>query len=193
MTTGWRQGVLRGDGRPAAGRGLVVKLGGSLLTRHDWTHEVPRLLGSLTGPCLVVVGGGPLVDGLREIDRAAPAPAAVVHRVAIDCMAVTARVVAAALAVPLVVDHDAEAVAVLDPPAWLEREDRLARLPVGWQVTSDSIAAVVAAESGRGLLLVKSVPPPEQDLLAIAAAGWVDAWFPTAARPVATIGWAAPG
>jgi hypothetical protein len=63
-------------------------------------------------------------------------------------------------------------------------------------VTSDSIAARVAAEAAAGLLLVKSVPPPPYPggphlLAALAAAGWVDGHFPEAAAGLGEIGWAA--
>ena len=60
--------------------------------------------------------------------------------------------------------------------------------------TSDSIAALVATETNRGLLLAKRAPPPEgdHDLERLAAAGWVDAHFPAAAATVATISWSAP-
>jgi hypothetical protein len=66
-------------------------------------------------------------------------------------------------------------------------------------VTSDSLAAVVAAAGGAALLLVKSVPPPAHEaslgpvgFAPLAAQGWVDGWFPTAAAAVTRIGWAAP-
>jgi len=66
-------------------------------------------------------------------------------------------------------------------------------------VTSDSLAAVVAATVAGDLLLVKSIPPPLSQgaaaalsLESLAALGWVDGWFPEAAARVARIGWAAP-
>jgi len=190
--TAWRRGTFRGSGD--AGRPLVVKLGGSLLARPAWARDVASLLDELAPPRLLVVGGGPIVDGLRAIDRAAPQAPVLVHRLAIDCMGHTARLVAAALDAPLV-DRPADrggATAVLDAPRWLEHDGRLERLPVGWHVTSDSIAALVAATHAAGLLLVKSVPPPCDDMTGAASAGWVDGHFPTAARELPWIGWAAP-
>jgi aspartokinase-like uncharacterized kinase len=192
MSTAWRRGTFRtasGDTAP-----LVVKLGGSLLVRDGWAHDVAELFASLSGPLVIVVGGGPLVEALRAIDRAEPAPTDLTHRLAIECMGHTARLVAAALGMPLVAECDAvnRAPVVLDAPAWLGGAGRLPALPVGWHVTSDSIAASVAAEHGLPLLLVKSVPPPHDELDRIAAAGWVDEWFPTAARPLVNISWAAP-
>lgn len=189
--SGWRRGTLRGGG--AACRPLVVKLGGSLLVRPAWDRDVARLLDGIPAPRLLVVGGGPLVDGLRAVDGAVPLPPALVHRLAIDCMGQTARLVAAALDIPLVAEPGADGppTAVLDAPRWLDHAGRLARLPVGWEVTSDSIAALVAATHAAGLLLAKSVAPPHDDVDQAAAAGWVDDHFPTAARDLAWIGWAA--
>lgn len=192
MSSAWRRGALRtGAGETTP---LVVKLGGSLLVRDGWAHDVADLLASLSGPLVIVVGGGPLVDALRAIDRAEPAPTVLMHRLAIECMGHTTRLAAAALGVPLVAECGAvnRATVVLDAPAWLGAAGRLAALPVGWHVTSDSIAAFVAVEHGLPLLLVKSVPPPHDELERLAAAGWLDEWFPTAARPLTNISWAAP-
>lgn len=193
MSTSWNYGQLRDGAAPRTGP-LVVKLGGSILRRRGWPREVADLIGGLPGPRVIVVGGGPLVDGLRAIDATAPQPADLVHRLAIECMGLTARLVAAALGHPLVAGCGTidTSTAVLDVPAWLNADDRHEQLPVGWQVTSDSIAAFVAAMSGCSLLLVKSVAPPHDDVDRLAQSGWVDACFPTAARPLARIGWTAP-
>ena len=194
MTTTWRRGPLRDHGGAAESRPLIVKIGGSLLGRTGWADEVRALVAALPAPRVLIVGGGAIVDGLRTIDAAEPQPADVVHRLAIDCMGVTARLVAATLCAPLVTEATGSSpTAVLDAPAWLAHAGRFDRLPVGWHVTSDSIAAIVAAELDAALLLVKSVAPPHDDIERLAAHGWVDAWFPTAARGLAHVAWAAPG
>ena len=92
---------------------------------------------------------------------------------------------------------DDGSVTVLDTPAWLAVGSQAASLPVGWQVTSDSIAALVAVEHNGSLLLAKSAPPPPcpdgvDHLSTLARAGWVDEHFPIAAAPLATIEWATP-
>ena len=189
----WRRGTLRAGPTPPAG--MVVKVGGSLLDLQSWPERLAELIGCLDFEPLAplfVVGGGRVVDGLRELDAARPRPPALMHDLAIDAMSLTARIVADALGMPVV--SQATATGVLDAATWLRSTGRAARLPAGWHVTSDSIAALVAAETGRGLLLAKRTPPPEggYDLERIAAAGWVDAHFPVAAATVATITWTAP-
>jgi aspartokinase-like uncharacterized kinase len=204
MTRDWRRGVIRGRDAAAEPRQapLVIKLGGSLLDRPAWPAELIDLLAMTPLPAVLVVGGGRLVDALRRIDATSPRPAEVMHRLAIDALGLTARLVASAVGLPLVTSPAPDPaaagprVAVLDTPAWLTAAGppaRLARLPVGWHVTSDSIAAVVAAEMGRRLMLVKSVPPPcpGDDLPALASAGWIDGYFPEAAASLDAIGWAA--
>lgn len=195
----WRRGSIR---RPAAAAPspaplLVLKVGGSLLSRPDW----PGLLGPLVdtlggGACCIVVGGGAVVDGLRLLDRAVPQTPQLMHELAIDAMRLTARMVAVAVGLPLAAaPPDSRAAAVLDVPAWLRVDARAAALPVGWHVTSDSIAARVAVEHGGSLVLAKSVSPPPcpaDDLSALARAGWVDGHFPVAAASLETIEWVAP-
>jgi aspartokinase-like uncharacterized kinase len=142
------------------------------------------------------MGGGAVVEGLREFDRAVPQSPQLMHDLAIDAMRLTARLVAAAMSLPLVATPpDDGNVAVLDVPTWLAVGSRAATLPVGWQVTSDAIAAMVAVEHRGSLLLAKSVPPPpcpDDHLASLARAGWVDEHFPVAAGALITIEWVAP-
>lgn len=192
MTIAWEHGPIRaGSESPCGGR--VIKFGGSLLRRGGWSAALRALVGQVVAPTTIVVGGGGLVDGLRAIDAAHPLPAALAHRLAIDAMGLTARLVADATGFSLTAEPAAgAAVVVLDAPAWLAVGTRLADLPVGWHVTSDSIAAAVAAAYGAALWLAKSEPPPAGDLECLARAGWVDDYFPLAAAPLGRIEWAAP-
>lgn len=191
MTARWQEGTIRGASASAGRPHVVVKIGGSLLGRSNWPADLAALLATCQRP-LVVVGGGPVVDGLRSIDTASPGPPELMHRLAIEAMTLTARLVADCLRLPLV-RLAGTGGGVLDVAAWLPTAG--VELPVGWHVTSDSIAAVVAAHTERGLLLAKSVRPPHEgeNLDRLAAAGWVDPWFPRTAAGLARIGWAAPG
>jgi len=196
MSLTWTCGVLRSTGCPAPRE--VIKLGGSLLTMPDWPTHVAELVEERAAmrPVLVVVGGGAIVDGLRTIDAAARQDARLIHRLAIELMGTTARLVAEALAVPIVMEPARTSAAVLDAARWLAGDDRLARLPVGWDVTSDSIAADVAVVTGADLLLAKRVPPPEsfpdERIESLMRSGWIDAHFATVAAGLPHIAWAAP-
>jgi len=200
MSSHWQEGVLRG---PAAAEPavipLVIKVGGSVLARPEWPAELIALIGQVARPRLLVVGGGRIVDALRGIDATTPRSPEIMHRLAIDALGLSARLVSDVLGLPLTAAPLPDArLAVLDVPAWLDAGDaersRFARLPVGWHVTSDSIAALVATVHDARLLLAKSAPPPaaETDLIRLAESGWVDGYFPTAAAPVGSIAWAAP-
>jgi aspartokinase-like uncharacterized kinase len=194
------RGVVAGPAAP-----LVVRFGGSLLERADWPElaaslfDGPTFVGAVGGTRTIVVGGGSVVEGLRSIDRTRPVDPRLSHRLAIDGMGITARLVASRLGLPLVT-RPIDRHAVLDMAGWLAAEAaRSEGIPAAWSVTSDSLAAVVAAAHGGDLLLVKSVPPPLPEgasgppsLESLAASGWVDGWFPEAAARVARIGWAAP-
>ena len=202
----WRRGVIRLQrGRQTVNGPLVMKLGGSLLQLSGWPSLVRELVDSPGQRAItIVVGGGPVVDGLRAADAAASLPGedwnGLLHGLAIDGMRLTARLVAGAVGLPLAEEPPAEArggPVVLDAPAWLSHGDRLGSLPAGWQVTSDSIAALVAAVVGCELMLAKRVPPPPcpadgRLLESLSAAGWVDDHFPVAAAGLPAISWAAP-
>jgi len=196
MRSTWTCGTLRSTGGPSPRE--VLKLGGSLLAMPDWPTHVAALVQERAAerPVLLVVGGGAIVDGLRTIDAAARQDGRLIHHLAIELMGTTARLVADAIAVPLLMEPARASTAVLDAPRWLGCDERLARLPVGWDVTSDSIAAHVAAVTGADLLLAKRVPPPDSTgddrFEALARCGWIDGGFPRAAAGLARIAWAAP-
>lgn len=200
---GWDSGILVGGTGGDRGA-LVVRFGGSLLERADWPELAESLLrpfpGSGPGTSrTLVVGGGGVVEGLRAIDRRRRVDQRLAHRLAIDGMGITARLVATTLGLPLVTSPGVGE-AVLDMAGWLAADRKRAdAIPATWEVTSDSLAAVVAAAHACDLLLAKSVPPPRPptadhaaSLAELSALGWVDGWFPRAAGGVARIGWAAP-
>lgn len=200
-STSWQHGAIRRRSPgTTASTPLVIKVGGSLLGLFTWPRLVGDLVREAVGDrnCLLVVGGGAVVESLRSSDAKRPLPPERMHRAAIDVMGATGWLVARLLGMPLVVEPASQAIrdpAVLDVPAWLGCENRLERLPVGWDVTSDSIAAHVAASQGGGLLLAKSVPPPvvgEDACEQLADRGWIDRYFPRAAEPLDEIAWACP-
>jgi hypothetical protein len=126
---------------------LVVKLGGSL---HHRVPDIVPLLCKSERPLLVIPGGGLFADAVRQEQVADDAA----HWMAIAGMDQYAWIIAShgmrttdILAVP-------ETTAVFLPYISMRQRDPL---PHSWDVTSDSIAAWIAAELGIELLVLKSV------------------------------------
>ncbi len=180
----------------------VVKLGGSLL---DLPDLVPRLRAWLAAqracPTILVVGGGALVDAIRDTAQAHGLSDAAAHWQCIQAMRVQAETMRKALPeARLLVGLDTAGrieqassapLWILEPWHFMREVDRQgghAPLPESWDATSDSIAARVADLSGAGeLVLLKSAPPPAETLAELAAVGYVDRFFPQAARGAARV------
>ncbi len=181
-----------------AGHIRVVKLGGSLLDLADWTERLADWL-ALQPPAttVLIVGGGALADTIRRYDRQFALGEEAAHWLCIRALSLHAEMAASLLErrienVLLVRDYGnidevpANGVAVLDPEPFLRGEEAgLAgmRLPHGWHVTTDSIAARVAeCLRAAELVLLKSAPPPTDPT--DPAAGYVDGHFAAAVRNV---------
>ncbi len=190
----WQAGWLRRPAESAATGPLLIKIGGSLLRNPGWpqtVHSLVRREAQGRKATWLVIGGGPVVDGLRQLDQIESQPAERMHRLAIAAIGLTAKLVAERLDLPLIDNPAAAAVAVLDVSrtAW---RPVLAPLPRSWKVSSDSIAAVVAAALSAELFLVKSIRPPGDTLADLSKTGWLDGHFPAASRRVTAIRWAVP-
>jgi 5-(aminomethyl)-3-furanmethanol phosphate kinase len=177
-------------------RPRVLKLGGSLL---DWP-ELPAAFDrwwkqQRPAVDVLVAGGGPIVEALRQLDRVGSVPAETSHWLAIRAMGLTAALAAELLeqAVPvrgldaLRLDR-ADGLQVFEVERFLRDDAPSAdALPCGWQVTSDSIAAHLARRIGAAeLVLLKSaVPANTTSLESLVRSGYVDAYFPRAAAGLA--------
>ena len=198
MTKNWIRGCLRQSQGGAGTEALVLKVGGSLLSWPDWPRLLDRLVAGVGDvPLAIVVGGGAVVDGLRQIDAAAPQPAKLMHELALDGMHTLAQLVSKSTGLPLSANPPLTGTAcVLDAPTWVLTQPAAADLPASWDVTSDSIAARLAREHNVALMLAKSAPPPATwcgaSLESLTATGWVDRFFPTAADGLNEIYWTAP-
>jgi aspartokinase-like uncharacterized kinase len=178
---------------------VVVKVGGSLL-ENGCLPSLLTALGDLarTHRLVVVPGGGPFADAVRDACSLHDPGGSAAHWMAILAMDQHAHLLRGLLPTARLT-HGPEEIAqvlaegllpVLSPFRWLHAADPL---PHGWQVTSDSIAAWVAARLGaRRLVLLKSipgVPGPDGDMLAevpvqsASLAGIVDEHFPQAVEP----------
>jgi probable H4MPT-linked C1 transfer pathway protein len=154
--------------RPAVAGALVetvVKLGGGVLSHPE---SFDRALAAIAAaardhPLVVVPGGGPFADAVRDVDRRYGLPHVAAHWMAVLAMDQYAHLVAARLTGAVLVEDPAGIAAalaagrvpVLAPSRWLRAADPL---PHTWDVTSDSLAAWIAGVLGaRRLVLIK--PP----------------------------------
>lgn len=162
----------------------IVKLGGSLVS----DPRLPTLLDALAhrgAPLVLVVGGGPLADGVRALQARLSLGDAACHRMAILAMEQTAIAfanLAPALALSDTPDAIAQALAKGRAALWLPARMALAAtdLPESWDLTSDSLAAWLAGElRAPSLTLVKSAPAqPGTTPSQWAETGLVDPLFP---------------
>jgi 5-(aminomethyl)-3-furanmethanol phosphate kinase len=174
----------------------VVKVGGSLL---DWPGLPAALRQWLANEeaalNVLLCGGGRLVDEIREAQRLYSLGDEEAHWLAIECLTVTARLLATICRFDLVREYAQvrravrgaeESAIVVDPHGFLVSHEATLPgrpLPHDWTATSDSIAVRLAeCVHAAELVLLKSNDPPAHDPSALVAAGYVDENF---ARSVA--------
>lgn len=162
----------------------MVKLGGSLASS-------PELRGWLAaiacggGRLVLVPGGGPFADQVRKAQRQWSFADATAHRLAIMAMEQYGFMLAS-LEPRLRPSASRAAIrrilAAGGLPLWLPTRMTLGRpeIPESWDVTSDSLAAWLAAElAADGVLLVKSVAVAAGSSVEdLARRGIVDPLFP---------------
>jgi len=161
---------------------VVVKVGGGTLqSPADLDTALAVLDGCADRRVLIVPGGGPFADAVRETDRRIGLSDEAAHWMAIRGMDVFAELLVSRLARGVLVQSPGDIrtaleggrLPVLAPSRWLRVEDPL---PHSWDVTSDSIAAWLAAViRARQLILLK--PRGSQ------GAELTDAFFSRASAP----------
>ncbi len=163
----------------------VIKLGGSLLQ----DASLPTRFGEWfkrqreAEQTIVVVGGGSIVDEIRKFDDRFSLPDVAAHWLAIRAMNMTARLFAEIVSgfdvTSRLPQSNAVGQFVLEPYGILRQG---CDLPIGWHVTSDSIAAHFANRlNADELVLLKSIRHECPSLQAAADAGYVDEYFAVAA------------
>jgi aspartokinase-like uncharacterized kinase len=156
-----------------------VKLGGSLLADTQQLDTVLQTIAlvSRERALLVVPGGGPFADAVREVDRRIGLPDTAAHWMAVLAMDQYGHVVVSRLRGSVLVSVPREVTAALEsnllpvlaPSRWLREVDPL---PHSWDVTSDSISAWVAGALGAAHLVVVK---PHADT--VHGVGLVDRYF----------------
>lgn len=173
--------------------GSVVKVGGSLFDLPDLGPRLRKWLAERpAGEVLLIPGGGPVADVIREYDRRHALGEERAHWLALAALALNARFLACllpgAIVIPhvdaLVTDRLQGRIAILDPDAFAHADEgQPGCLPHRWTVTSDSFAARAAQLAGaEELILLKSVSLPAGiDWAEAVERRLVDAYFPMAA------------
>lgn len=170
------------------GTPAVIKLGGSLLTDPQdgrLSRWCALLSEEWAGRCVVVAGGGPFADAVRDSQSRWGFTDDIAHRMALRAMDQYALMLCH-LNPQFVAADAAERMADIcasgRTPVWMPaRElDLGLDLPRDWRVTSDSLAAWLALRLGLSdVLLIKSCAIPDAPLQSLSDGGIVDAWLPT--------------
>src|SRR4051794_21155221 len=141
----------------------VIKVGGGLSRLPGALEQVCSALQALSQlhPMLLVPGGGPFADAVRAFEGRTTLSPATSHWMAILAMNQYAYVLADRISAGVIVEEIGEIrevlsagkIPIIAPARWMRSADVL---PHSWEVTSDSIAAVVAGALGAGrLVLIK--------------------------------------
>ena len=173
----------------------VVKVGGSLL---EWPSMSDALRCWLDGQPpsvqVLIAGGGRMADWLREADSRFMLGERACHRLCLETLRVTARLLTELLPKSRLIarfedlamairEYDGTTVLVFCPYHFMiewEPSRHTRPLPAEWSATTDSIAARLA-EMIRAdeLVLLKSADPPSGDW---ADGGYVDGQFAAASE-----------
>ena len=159
--------------RPASAVHTVLKIGGGLLGKAGaFELTIEAVTAFRPGRRLVVVpGGGPFAEAVREMFKRARIGEDAAHWMAVLGMDQYAHALAARLPGAVLVDAAGGVAAalaagqlpVLAPYRWLRAADPL---PHSWDVTSDSIAAWFAGVLGaRRVVLIKPADGEHQKLV----------------------------
>ena len=184
----------------------VFKLGGSLLDLPDLAVRLQNAFSKLGNDRpLVISGGGDAADIVRRWHRTFGLDEERSHWLALDAIHLNQQLLLELIpklelvptrqAAQVALSHDR--IPLLDLAEFLRTEEALVepteRLPHCWDVTSDSLAAWVAARwPADRLILLKSVDLPDaqtDDSEQLASAGLIDSFFPQLTNSIPTIEW----
>jgi len=175
---------------------IVVKIGGSLFTQPNMVSRLNEKIDCLISQyspahLVLITGGGAFVESLRQIDRVNEVAREVAHWTAIRLMDINSSLLQEWWPELHSIDSIGElrlrckhsGVSLFRVEGFLrhgEPSSAGTQLPVGWEVTSDSIAARVAEILGASqLILLKSAHSiPTQNWESAAELGLVDPYFP---------------
>lgn len=185
----------------------VIKLGGSLLDIQDIGRRLDAWLAVNPAQVnLMVIGGGQIIEAVRELDRIHRFDAVEIHWRCIDLLATTARIASTLFANSAMIQSSSELerflvsqvtpagsmLAIVQVSSFYGPQDNsdFGPLPESWETTSDSIAALLAVRVGAEELVLMKSREPDQDCVNAHEwknAGIVDEAFPRLADRIPRI------
>ena len=160
----------------------VVKLGGSLANSEELPNWLDVIAAAGAGKVVLVPGGGPWADEVREAQKREGFDDRIAHRKALRAMERYAELLAGLREKFCLAASIADIQKALrngTVPVWLPYDMVVAdrSIPESWDITSDSLAAWLAGQlNASALLLVKSlmIVGPQPGIDELTRRGWVD-------------------
>lgn len=163
----------------------VVKLGGSLLGSSELAHWLDIFAQFSDGRVVIVPGGGVFADAVRNAQKLSQINDNTAHQLAVRAMdqfglllqGINSSLVTANTELEIA-ERGWQHRAIVWLPSHMVLADET--IPQSWHVTSDSLAAWLAAKvQAKHLLIVKSVSPSAniQDVSSLMQSGLVDMQF----------------
>lgn len=169
-------------------RSVVIKVGGSLLSLPDLRTRLRAMFVAINADRFIVIaGGGPAANLVRDWDTIHQLDEETAHWLAIDSMTLTGLLLNGILPEAVFTarrrlsldDERSGQIVILEPRAILNEilAETGEQPPVGWDCTSDSIAGWIAVHwPAAAIVLAKSVDTPA-DLDAAIGSEAIDACF----------------
>jgi aspartokinase-like uncharacterized kinase len=178
----------------------VIKVGGSLLVSPNLPCSLSGWLANQdAAENLVLVGGGELVDAIRKLDRIRPGDPVDTHWLCVELMETTRRLFAdwfnwrsltsrEELLKQMKAGFPSDHPTIVAVRAFYDRDTEI-QVPLNWQTTSDTIAAMLAVTvNAEELVLLKSCEiDRSRDLSALCEAGIIDSGMSTLADKIPSI------
>ncbi|MFK7794218.1 MAG: uridylate kinase [Gammaproteobacteria bacterium] len=163
---------------------IIVKIGGSLYASSYLKQWCDRLASTHQQPIVIVPGGGPFADQVREVDHKWELSDTLAHEMAVMGMQQYGCLLTH-INQELKVIETINSISDIGAMVWLPYNDVVAECdyPKNWQTTSDSLALWLACKiSANHLCLIKSAEIDDKSTDELINSNLVDDYFPIAIK-----------
>lgn len=159
----------------------VIKLGGSLYHSQQLSDYLQNILAFAENQAVVLVaGGGPFADVVRQAQQDHGFSDKTAHQMAINAMRQFALLLIDLVPDAHILSQPDQPLQAIGLSVWLPDDSQLmtADLPQNWQVTADSLALWLAQQlNASQLILIKSCAVSSAQITDLSEHGIVDAHF----------------